>query len=654
LRFTQGFIQQLKSSISLIDVASENIELRKTGNRYMGRCPFHGDRSPSFSVNKDFYYCFGCKESGDVISFVTKLHGLSFEEACEDLAEKAKIPLPENDKVSSAEEQALYLKRAQIQKGARLNYFASLKYYHANLLQGKEPLHQEAREYLKKRGISEQIIDQFQLGVAGSQSDGLVQFLLKAKAPMEIARQFQLIRASQKTTGDYDFFRERLLFPLIDLRGRVCGFGGRILPSVQKRPSEMKLPKYLNTAESDLFYKSKFLYGLYQAKRAIREEETAILVEGYFDTVAMHQHGIENVVAPCGTSLTEDHLKTLTRLAKRIIVFFDQDEAGINATTKSMEMGLKNGVLLYGIHFESKLDPDEFLLENPIEHLAKLKTWIAGATPLLDSLIEKSFLDSANDIEARTQAIKQAVAWLASYADPVGRAVRVAGLLERWKIPDVALGSLKQSLNSHARPSGAGVRVTPRDSIASTGDPRFTQPEPPLPSGLHPNAPVRRRRPIPIQDRQLLQFLVKFRDFGAQFLEARDQLPEKDTVSELFEDAEIAAWIRELGQNASSLTEIKLDPETVMQASISQELRSVILEGLLEVNGAEDRAQLEGLLKRATHKAWARFSHKLKVRMAEADSAQDAEKLKELSEQFLDLQRKLKEFEDSYVSGKID
>ena len=604
----------------------------------MGRCPFHGDRSPSFSVNPDFYYCFGCKETGDVISFLTKLHGLSFEEACEDLAEKAKIPIPEGDqKLSTQEEQALYQKRIQIQKGARLNYFVSLKFYHQHLMNGKDnPLFQEARDYLKKRGISAKIIEQFQIGVAGSQADGLVQFLIQSKAPLELARNFQLIRPSQKTTGDYDFFRERLLFPLIDLRGRVCGFGGRILPSVDQRTTLQKLPKYLNSAETELFLKSKFLYGLYQAKRAIREEEVVILVEGYFDTIAMHQAGFENVVAPCGTSLTEDHLKTLVRLAKRIIVFFDQDEAGIQATIKSMEMGLKQGVLLYGIQFDSKLDPDEFILENPIENTAKLKKWILNANPLLDSRIEKAFQESEGNIEKRAQAIKLATTWLGFYTDPVGRALRVNQLIERWRVPLIALGSLRPPNPSNASNSG-NLRSNVRLVVKPIQTPE-----------------KKRKKPIPLFDRQLIQFLVKFNDFGNQFLEARKQLPGKDTLADLFEDPELSEWVRNLSEDPSGFSKLKMVPEVLIQSTISQELRSVILEGLLEMKEPKDAIQLDAYLKRGVHKSWARFSHKLKLQIADAESAQDAEKLKELSEQFLDLQRKLKDFEDSYVSGKID
>ncbi|NDG85525.1 MAG: DNA primase, partial [Proteobacteria bacterium] len=327
-RFTPEWIQTLKGAISLVDIVGENVELRKTGSRFMGRCPFHGDRSPSFSVNPQFYYCFGCKETGDAIAFMMKLHGLSFEEACEDLAEKAKIAVPEGaGNLSSEEERALYLRKQRIQKAARLHHFASLNFYHQNLVRGQgSVLFQEAREYLQKRGITNETREKFQIGVAGHLHDGLTQFLTQGKAPLDIAREFGMIRPSQKQAGDYDFFRERLLFPLIDARGRVCGFGGRILPSVEKRPSEMKLPKYLNSAESDLFQKSRFLYGFYQARLAIREEEMAIVVEGYFDVIALHQAGIQNVVAPCGTSLTDEHLKMLTRLAGKILVFFDRDE----------------------------------------------------------------------------------------------------------------------------------------------------------------------------------------------------------------------------------------------------------------------------------------------------------------------------------------
>lgn len=640
-RFSSEWIQQLKQNISLVDIVSENVELRKTGSRFMGRCPFHGDRSPSFSVNRDFYYCFGCKETGDVIKFVTTLHGLSFEEACEDLAEKAGLKIPEGDQLNSEEEKALYQRRQKSQKAARLAHFASVQYYHPNLIKGQNsPLFQEAREYLQKRGISQQTIENFQIGASSSQHDGLVQFFTNAKAPLDIAREYGLIRPSQKQAGDYDFFRERLLFPLIDVRGRVCGFGGRIFPSIEKRPSEMKLPKYLNSSESDLFQKSKFLYALFQAKRAIRESETAIIVEGYFDAVALHQYGFENVVATCGTSLTEDHLKILTRLAKRIIVFFDQDDAGINATVKSMELGLRNGLMLYGIPFESKLDPDEFLLENPEENKKKLQGWIEQAHPLLDHLIEREMAATEGNIEQRAQTVKQVTQWLEAYTDPVGRSLRVDQLIQKYRLPAAALGSL-----------GAQSRPNPPQQPQRqqySQQPQQNQ-QRPAPVGT-PYQP--RRKAIEMFDRQLVQFLVKYNAYGRFFDEARAQMPEKDTLSVLFADSEIQTWVQKMNAIPNGFVELKTSPEQVVNDTISQELRSVIMEGLLQETVAGDAAQLESLLKRGIYKSWVRFSHALKQELGSVDPTQDIEKFKELSQQYLDLQRKLKDFEDSYVSGK--
>ena len=654
-RFSSEWIAQLKQKVSLIEVASENIDLKKTGNRYMGRCPFHGDRTPSFSVNKDFYYCFGCKETGDAISFMTKLHGLSFEEALEDLAEKADLAIPESAyQLTSEEEKALYLKRQRIQKASRLNHFASLQYYHQNLLKDQSSLlFQEAREYLKKRGISAQTIQNFQVGVAGAQHDGLVQFLTAAKAPLDLAREFGLIRPSQKQAGDYDFFRERVTFPLIDMRGRVCGFGGRLLPSIDSKSGDQKLPKYLNSAESDLFQKSKFLYGLYQAKLAIREEEFVVVVEGYFDVISMHQSGFENVVATCGTSLTDDHLKILTRLAKKIIVFFDQDNAGISATVKAMELGLRHGLLLYGIPFESKLDPDEFLLENPEVNLAKMKEWVSKPFPLLDHLIVRELKLSENDVELRSQAIKKIAHWLQEFTDVVGRSLRVDQLIQKWKIPAQALGSLAVQAGG-PRPAGRPIPVPRPNSGSSMLQSQSGQAQNLEQQRVNP--PYRRRGPIKMVDRQILHFLVKFNDYGQCFLEARKLLPEKDSLSVFFDDTEVKTWVTHIEKQPTGFSLLKQAPETLTEVMgetlISQELRSVIMEGLLQESVSGDEEQLKALLNKGIYKGWVRFSHEIGAALSVTDPVQDAEKFEELSEQYLDLQRKLKEFKESYVSGK--
>ena len=596
---------------------------------------------------------------------MTKLHGLSFEEACEDLAEKGNVKIPEGTYQSSEEEKAAYQRRARMQKGARLLHFSALQYYHYNLLKGKtpaagklqsesSPLFVEAQEYLKKRGISAQTIQNFMLGVASSKYEGLVQFLTEKQAPLDLAREYGLVRASQKQTGDYDVFRERVLFPLIDIRGRVCGFGGRILPSAvnksDQKDATVKVAKYYNSTDSDLFHKSKFLYGLFQAKRAIREEEVAIVVEGNFDVISMHQYGFENTVATCGTSLTEDHLKILGRLAKKIIIFFDQDAAGIGATEKAMELGLRNGVLFYGIPFDSKLDPDEFLfadLDDPEKpNTKKMKKWIESAYPLLDHRIEEELKASEGNVEERSLAVKKITQWLENFTDDVGRALRVDQLIQKWRIPAIALGRLGQLAGSRPQQQGSQGYQRPglnRPAEVSSG----------ATSSAARGAPSGGRRPpFHAYDRQLLHFLVKFEKYGHLFLEAKKQIPEKDSLSVFFDDTELRSFVQLISEDPAGFSKLKMAPEALLGESISQELQSVIMERLLEDEAPNEVDQLEVLLKKGIHKIWVRFSHQLKGEMAAADASQDMEKFKELSQQFLDLQRKLKEFEGSYVSGK--
>jgi len=344
-------------------------------------------------------------------------------------------------------------------------------------------------------------------------------------------------------------------------------------------------------------------------------------------------------VATCGTSLTEDHLKTLGRLAKKIIVFFDQDAAGVGATEKAMELGLRNGVLFYGIPYESKLDPDEFLLpdlndpEKP--NTQRMKKWIESAFPLLDYRIESELKSSEGNIEQRSAAVKKITQWLDSYTDEVGRAMRVDQLVQKWRIPPNALGRLAQYIGQN---SGRPVpRMDYRQQVSR-----------PAPAQARPV-----RRPlIGAYDRQLLHFLVKFEKYGPLFLEAKKQIPEKDTLAAFFDDTELRSWVERVAQNPEEFLKNKITPDALLEDKITQELQSVIMECLLQDELSEDEIKLEVLLKKGIHKIWVRFSHELKHAMAAADASQDMEKFKELSQQFLDLQRKLKEFEGSYASGK--
>jgi len=229
------------------------------------------------------------------------------------------------------------------------------------------------------------------------------------------------------------------------------------------------------------------------------------------------------------------------------------------------------------------------------------------------------------------------VQWLSQYTDPVGRAIRVSDLVKRWEVPPAALGPLAQDLDR--RMGGA---------------PRRPQPMPTPEMRRAPAPGTKKRAPLTPYDRQLLQYFVKAQDFGAFFVEARRQMHEKDSLPELFDDTEVQAWVRTILEDPAGMERLKQAPETWVQGRVSLELQSVIMEGLLQDRVQGDEAQLRALLRRGVYKSWARFSHRIREEMVRVEQAQDMEKFKELSQQFLDLQRKLKEFEESYVSGKND
>ncbi len=655
MKFPQEWIAELKSKVSLVEVVGENVDLKKSGaNRFMGRCPFHGDRSPSFSVKDQFYYCFGCKESGDVISFSMKLNSLSFEEACEDLAQRIRLPLPKSSGPLTPAEQSEIRRRSELSTHAKVNLFAA-HFYQRQLAseQGAHPFRQTARDFLKKRGISTDLAQRFLLGLTPPLQTGLAQHLVDSKAPLESARKMGLLRPSQRHEGDYDLFRDRLMFPLTDHRGRVCGFGARTLSDAQ--------PKYLNSSESDLFQKSRFLYGLFQAKKSISELDAVFVVEGYFDVLGLVQAGFENAVATCGTSLTKDHLQQLLKLTQKIIVLFDQDKAGQNATLKAMELGLQNGVVLYGMKYPSVLDPDEYFVATGDEGKREFAQSAQAVFPWIDHEIETR-LGRATQPEERAEAIKQIVSWLRGFNDPVGRAVRVQALVTVHQVPVVALGELARDLNgsftadsAHSRPvagqqngggnldSGQhrGHLQSPNSGAKGSAKGRSG----PAPQGSGVGRMDGRVVAISVRDRQLLPFLMKFHDFGSVFLEAKRRLPAKTTLVDFFEGAWVRPWVQRILDHPAGLSLLDQAPEHFLNDQVPVELREVILASLFDPVGADALPQLEQLLLGASQRIWARFSQGLKMEIAEAEQRQDIEKQADLMRQFLEIQRKLKDFQ---------
>ena len=361
------------------------------GHNLMGLCPFpdHREKTPSFSVSdsKQVYYCFGCKKSGNIINFLTDYNGMSFVEAIEYLAQRASIPLPEETQ---------FIKSASSDK-ARL--------FKINLLAGaffKKHLHDlpenhPAKEYLKKRGLTPEIIEIFKIGFSPDEWSGLSNYLIKKKAPLIQAQSLGLIKQKQYKKDYYDLFRNRIMFPILSPKGDVLGFGGRTITNEN--------PKYLNSPESAAFHKGKVLYGLNEAAKYIRIEDAVIVVEGYMDLIALYQFGFKNVVATLGTALTADHAKLIKRFTKNVIVLFDSDQAGQFAQERSLPILLAEGLLPKGIDLGDKKDPDEFLHALGASEFSKK---VASATDLFFIIwkrILKGFNHSPTDKVQRVEAI---------------------------------------------------------------------------------------------------------------------------------------------------------------------------------------------------------------------------------------------------------
>ena len=338
------FVEELKSRVDIVSVIGEMVRLRKSGpNRYVGVCPFHTEKTPSFSVHaaKQFYYCFGCQAKGDVIKFVMEIEGISFYEALKGLAERHGIPMPKRSQYAD-EDSRLREALFQMHELAQENFRANLS----------GPPGEAAREYLARRGMKAETADQFGLGYSERSGRALLRLFEQRNFTAAQIEQSGLARKRDDRTF-YDYFRNRLMFPIHNESGKIIGFGGRAL-------AEDDNPKYLNSPETPIYKKSRVLYNLHRAKEAIRKEERSVLVEGYMDAIGVTAAGFRSVVASCGTALTAEQVRALKRHSERIIVNFDPDAAGANAAERSINLLLEEGMQVRIVELDGGLDPDEY------------------------------------------------------------------------------------------------------------------------------------------------------------------------------------------------------------------------------------------------------------------------------------------------------
>lgn len=354
----EELVEEIRLRNDIVDVIADYVRLKKQGRNFAGLCPFHSEKTPSFVVHPDnqVFRCYGCGEGGNVFGFLMKKEGLTFPEAVKLLADKSGIKLP--DPQDPAEHKNLKLR----EEAHRLNELARDFYRH--VLQNHE-VAGVAREYLAKRGVNPEMSEIFQLGYALPGWDNLLTFLKKKGCGEKQLEKLGLVTAREKaTTGYYDRFRHRLMFPIWDTRGKVIGFGGRVLDDT--------LPKYLNSPETPVFNKSYLLYGLHLAAPHIREQDEVVIVEGYMDVLTAHQFGVKNVVASLGTAFTREQGKLLMRYTQNVVISYDADTAGVSATLRGMEILQDMGCRVKVLSVPKGKDPDEYIRNNGPEAFREL------------------------------------------------------------------------------------------------------------------------------------------------------------------------------------------------------------------------------------------------------------------------------------------
>lgn len=363
-------VDQIRQTASIVEIASQYTTLRKRGNKHVGLCPFHSEKTPSFTVDdeKQLFHCFGCGAGGDIFTLVMERENLSFPEALKYLAEKYNIPLPKKREFSP-QLQKLEEQLFKINEN-------TLAFFKKNLFTTKEG--EKALEYLKKRDISEEIIQKLKIGYALNSWDSLLSFFKEKKVTPKLLEKAGLVLYNQKKDSYYDRFRGRIIFPIFGLTGKVVAFGGRSILNAD--------PKYLNSPDTPVYSKGKILYGLNFSKESIRDTGEVIIVEGYTDFVSLYQAGITNIAASLGTSLTSDQVSQTLRFAPKIIINYDGDSAGKLATSRGISLYFEKASEPEILILPENLDPDSYLrkygTDKYITHLKK------GGIPLIKFLIK--------------------------------------------------------------------------------------------------------------------------------------------------------------------------------------------------------------------------------------------------------------------------
>jgi DNA primase len=432
-------IDQVRQASSIVEIASQYTTLKRRGRKWVGLCPFHTEKTPSFTVDEDkqLYHCFGCGVGGDIFSLIMERENLTFPEALKNLAERYHVALPAQQRVRP---EVLKLE----EKLFKINELA-LGFFKKNLFNTQEG--KKALEYLKGRGLSDETIQTLKIGYALNSWTALLDFFKSKDVPIPLLEKGGLVLAGSRT-GEYrDRFRGRVIFPIFSLTGRVVAFGGRTVVEAE--------PKYLNSPETPVYSKGKLLYGLNFTKDAVREAGTAVLVEGYTDFSALYQAGIRNVVASLGTALTAWQVAQVMRFAPRVIVNYDGDNAGLTAAARAVPLGLEKGLNVEVMVLPDGLDPDAFLKKHGRDkYLALQKKTVPGLDFLIDSLTKDVRMSVP---EEKGRVARAVVKEIEKVPDPVARSEYLRRASHRLGVGEELLRTIVEIKTTGRAPEDAGL-----------------------------------------------------------------------------------------------------------------------------------------------------------------------------------------------------
>jgi DNA primase len=459
-------LAEIRQAADIVEVIGESVVLKKSGKNFSGLCPFHAEKTPSFTVSPDkqIFHCFGCAAGGDVFSFVMKRDGIGFGEAVRSLAARCGVELPERP--ASA--------RARGRESAAAALFEvnrqAADFFRQALLQQAQG--KTALDYLARRGVTRQTIERFELGYAPKGWEHLTSHLTRRKFAPALLEQAGLAVPRRDGSGWYDRFRDRIIFPIHDERSRVVGFGGRVMDS--------GTPKYLNSPETPVYSKRRVLYGLNHAKDSCRAAGAAFIVEGYLDLIALHQHGLTHAVATLGTALTSEQVRLLARYAGRMILVYDSDDAGIRSARRCIDLfwkehaDFRRGDVFREEHADTHIlvlpaghDPDSYLQAHGVEAFRRLAQDAPG---IVTFVMEQAVVRHGLSTEGKIRIVADLQSYLAAINDSVARALYIQQLAERIGLDETVI---RERLKAHGAPA-ASVRAGERADGADGPRPNAT------------------------------------------------------------------------------------------------------------------------------------------------------------------------------------